>query len=202
MNELKSDINNKIIFVFDFDLTLTFKNDRITNYLPIDGNYIELFESEDKLNDMKGTFERIKHMGNNIYINTRGLVQDITHILKNVGINVGTCNLIKDVKGSDTLEHINKPFGFLELKKNGLEQIEDTNILWAVKKVIYLNNIKENENVEYNNIFFFDDSHININVAKLNGYTNSFLIGNDSGLIGLDYLLIKLKEILEMLDKK
>jgi hypothetical protein len=39
-------------------------------------------------------------------------------------------------------------------------------------------------------------------VAQLNGYSNSFLVGNDSGLIGLDYLLIKLKEILELLDKK
>lgn len=202
MNEIKSDINNKIIFVFDFDLTLTFKNDRITNYIPIDGNYIDLFESEDKLNDMKETFERIKRMDYNIYINTRGLVRDIIHILKNVGINIGTCNLIKDVKGSETLEHINRPFGFLELKKYGLEQIKDTNILWAVKKVIYLNTIRENENVDYNNILFFDDLHYNIDIAKLNGYTNSFLVGNDSGLIGLDYLLIKLKEILELLDKK
>ena len=202
MNEIKSDINNKIIFVFDFDLTLTFKNDRITNYIPIDGNYIDLFESEDKLNDMKETFERIKQMDYNIYINTRGLVRDIIHILKNVGINIGTCNLIKDVKGSETLEHINRPFGFLELKKYGLEQIKDTNILWAVKKVIYLNTIRENENVDYNNILFFDDLYYNIDIAKLNGYTNSFLVGNDSGLIGLDYLLIILKEILELLDKK
>ena len=93
MNELKSDINKKFIFVFDFDLTLTFKNDRITNYIPIDGNYIELFESEDKLNDMIETFERIKRMDYTIYINTRGLVQDIIYILKNVGFylvkNVG-----------------------------------------------------------------------------------------------------------------
>ena len=202
MNELKSDLNNKFIFVFDFDLTLTFKNDRITNNLPTNGNYIELFESEEKLNDMRETFERIKSTGGSIYINTRGLVRDITHILKNVGISVGIDSLIKDVKGSNTLEHINKPFGFIELTKYGLEEIKDTNILWAVKKVIYLNNIKDNENVQYNNILFFDDSHININVAQLNGYSNSFLVGNDSGLIGLDYLLIKLKEILELLDKK
>jgi hypothetical protein len=202
MNELNSDINNKFIFVFDFDLTLTFKNDRITNNLPTNGDYIELFESEEKLNDMRETFERIKSTGGTIYINTRGLVRDITHILKNVGITVGTDNLIKDIKGSNTLEHINKPFGFIELKKYGLEEIKDTNILWAVKKVIYLNNIKDNENVQYNNILFFDDSYININVAQINGYSNSFLVGNDSGLIGLDYLLIKLKEILELLDKK
>jgi len=202
MNELNSDINNKFIFVFDFDLTLTFKNNRITNNLPIYGNYIELFESEKKLNDMKETFERIKKMGNNIYINTRGLVRDITHILKNVGITVGVNNLIKDIKGSNTLEHINKPFGFIELRKYGLEQIKDTDILWAVKKVTYLNNIRDIENVQYNNILFFDDLDININIAKLNGYSNSFLIGNDSGIIGLDYLLIKLNETLELLDKK
>jgi len=202
MNELNSDINNKFIFVFDFDLTLTFKSDRITNNLPMDGNYMELFESETKLNDMKETFERIKRIGSNIYINTRGLVRDITHILKNVGIYVGSNNMITDIKGSLVLDHINRPFGLIELKKYGLDQIKDTNILWAVKKVIYLNNIKEVENVKYNNILFFDDSHININVAKLNGYSNSFLVGNDSGLIGLDYLLIKLKEILELLDKK
>ena len=48
--------------------------------------------------------------------------------------------------------------------------------------------------------FFFDDSIININTAKINGYNNSFLIGsNDSGISGLDFLLIKLSQILNIL---
>ena len=55
----------------------------------------------------------------------------------------------------------------------------------------------EQEKTKPINILFFDDSVININTAKLNGFSNSFLIGsNDSGLIGLDYLLIKLEQIL------
>ena len=60
-----------------------------------------------------------------------------------------------------------------------------------------MNDIILKENVAPSNILFFDDNIININTAKLNGYINSFLIGmNDSGLYGLDYLLIKLEQIL------
>ena len=81
-----------------------------------------------------------------------------------------------------------------------MDGVTDDSVLWGVKKVIYLNQIKDEENVHISNVFFFDDSVININTAKVNGYNNSFLIGsNDSGLYGLDFLLIKLSQILDIL---
>ena len=180
-------------FVFDFDLTLTNKTSNGIKKHAVANNYIELFDSENKLDELKKHLRFIKQKGHNIFINTRALVSDVNHIIKYIGID----NMIDEIKGSRRIENINKPFSEIELNKYGLMNITNIEILWAIKKVIFLNEIKEKNS---NNILFFDDSIININTAKLNGYENSFLIGsNDSGIFGLDYLLIKLDEIFSSL---
>lgn len=184
-------------FVFDFDLTLTLKSADGFDY---NKNFLELFDSEAKLNKLKEYFIKINQLGNTIYINTRAHVKDIKLILKKVGIEVGSGQLVKEIKGSESIEHIEKPFTNSELEMYGLELIDNKKVLWGVKKVVYLNKISEIENLPKSNVLFFDDSTININTAKVNGYVNSFLIGsNDSGLIGLDFLLIKLEQILDIL---
>jgi hypothetical protein len=192
-------INDKYVFVFDFDLTLTSKSsDGIIKNL---SNYIELFDSENKLERLKFYFNKFKLLGYPIYINTRALTSNVNHILKNISIEVGEDGLVKQIKGSDRIEQINVPFNKEELEKYDLTSITDNTVLWGVKKVIFLNEIKNYENVLISNIFFFDDCIININTAKVNGYINSFLIGsNDSGLYGLDFLLIKLNQIMDILN--
>jgi hypothetical protein len=189
--------NTNCVFVFDFDLTLTLKSAEGFEY---NKNFIDLFESEDKLNKLKNYLNKIKSYGNIIYINTGALVKDVKLILKNVGIDVGNDKVIKDIKGAEIIEHRNKPFTNGELLSYNLDKIDNPKVLWGVKKVVHLNQISEIENIPKSNILFFDDSNININTSKLNGYVNSFLIGsNDSGLIGLDFLLIKLEQILDIL---
>lgn len=186
-----SSLETKYIFVFDFDLTLTNKtSDGIIKDM-ID--YIELFGSEAKLLKLKEYFKMITNNGHNIYINTRALTRDISNILKNVELE----SMVTEIKGSKNIENINIPFNMLELAQYNLNTIDNNDMLWAIKKVIHMNDIMIQEKIGYNNILFFDDSLLNINTAKLNGYINSFLIGmNDSGLYGLDYLLIKLEQIL------
>jgi hypothetical protein len=193
-----SNTNDKFVFVFDFDMTLTAKSsDGMTKKM---SNYIELFDSENKLGKLKYYLEKIFNSGNIIYINTRALSSHVAHILKNVNIEVGDTKLIKSIKGSTRIEQISNPFNASEIYKYNLDGVTDDSVLWGVKKVIYLNQIKDEENVHISNVFFFDDSVININTAKVNGYNNSFLIGsNDSGLYGLDFLLIKLSQILDIL---
>ena len=190
---------NKIIFVFDFDLTLTFKSAHGFNKY---NDYIELFESNDKIELLKTYFKQIKNNGNLIYLNTRGMVTDVIKILKIIGIKVGENEIIKEVKGSERIEEINTPFTELDKIRYKIADINNIDILWGIKKVIILNYIRNKEKVNINNILFFDDSNININIAMMNGYNNSFIIGNnDSGLIGLDYLLVKLNQILELSEK-
>ena len=185
--------NDKFIFVFDFDLTLTTIS---SDGIDINSNHINLFESNDKLMKLINYFEKITSHNDIIYINTRGVIQDISIILKKVGLD----KMVKKILGSKNVDNIFFPFTKVELEKYNLSQINNSDILWAVKKVIYLNEIKEIENICENNILFFDDSILNINTAKLNGYVNSFLIGsNDSGLYGLDYLLIKLEQIIQLI---
>jgi hypothetical protein len=186
---------NKFVFVFDFDMTLTTIS---SNGIDINSNYTILFGSNEKLLMLKKLFEKITSINNIIYINTRAIVSNINIILKNVGID----NLVKKIFGSKNVENINNPFTKLELENYNLKNINNSDILWAIKKVIFLNEIKEIENICESNILFFDDIPLNINTAKLNGYINSFLIGsNDSGLYGLDYLLIKLEQIMMILNQ-
>ncbi len=193
-----TETTTKNVFVFDFDLTLTVKS---SDGLAKDTNFMELFDNEFKLNKLKYYFERIVNKGNVIYINTRALVSDVKHILNKIGLEVGENKLIKEVKGSESVHIISCPFTLREKEEYGLSNISNSKVLWGIKKVTYLNKIIEQENIDQMNLLFFDDSVININTAKLNGYSNSFLIGsNDSGLYGLDYLLIKLEQILEIFE--
>ncbi len=193
---------NKYVFVFDFDLTLTSKS---SDGININSNYVDLFDSMEKINKLKSLLNIIILNGNINYINTRALISDVKRILISIGINIGNNidnnELFKEIKGSLSVNYINNPFTGEELYTYNLLNIKNSKILWAVKKVIYLNRIAEQEKVPFNNILFFDDSIININVAKINGFENSYLIGSsDSGIFGLDYLLLKLEQILELLN--
>jgi hypothetical protein len=192
--ESMSEDNNKNVFVFDFDLTMTCKS---SDGFSKNTDYIELFDNKEKLDKLKMFFERIVKSGNVIYINTRALISDIKYILTKIGFEIGKNKLIKEIKGSESVQVISSPFTLQELKKYDLMNITNSKILWGIKKVTFLNLIMEQEKIKPINILFFDDSIININTAKLNGFSNSFLIGsNDSGLYGIDYLLIKLEQIL------
>lgn len=192
-----SDLKQKFVFVFDFDLTLTNKS---SDGLKFNSNYIDLFDSEDKLDKLKELFNKINQAENKIYINTRGVIKDVKHILSCVGFTIGPNKMIVDIKGSKDINKINEPFNIFDLELYKLEQIDDINILWAVKKVLFLNEIAEAERIPKFNLLFFDDTYLNINIARLNSYSNSFLIGsNDSGIFGLDFLLIKLNQILDLL---
>jgi hypothetical protein len=187
---------NKNIFVFDFDLTMTVKSSDGYNK---NTDFIELFDNKEKLDKLKDFFEKIVKSGNIIYINTRALISDIKYILTKIGFEIGENKLIKEIKGSESIQIISCPFSLSELEKYDLVNVLNSKILWGVKKVIFLNKIVEQEKTIPLNVLFFDDSVININTAKLNGFSNSFLIGsNDSGIYGLDYLLIKLEQILQI----
>lgn len=186
----------KNVFVFDFDLTMTVKSSDGCNK---NMDFVELFDNKYKMEKLKIYFERIVKSGSVIYINTRALVSDIKHILFKIGFEVGENKLIKEIKGSESVQVISCPFTLNELDQYGLSNISNSKVLWGIKKVMFLNKIVEQEDVISFDVLFFDDSVININTAKLNGFSNSFLIGsNDSGIYGLDYLLIKLEQILDI----
>ena len=194
--ESMTEDNIKNLFVFDFDLTMTIKS---SDGYSRNTDFVELFDNKDKLDKLKIFFERIVKFGNVIYINTRALITDINYILTKIGFEIGENKLIKEIKGSESVQVISCPFTLNELKNYGLINISNSKILWGIKKVTFLNIIMEQEKINPINILFFDDSIININTAKINGFSNSFLIGsNDSGIYGLDYLLIKLEQILQI----
>lgn len=186
--------NNKYIFVFDFDLTMTMRSSNNINInINSRDDVIGLFDNEDKIKLLLRILEKIKSKGYTIYLNTSAFVPQVIKILNIININIGINELIKDIIGTE------RPFTNYFLKEHNLENIDNTKILLALKKVFNLNEIIDRETVNKNRILFFDDSTINITIAKLNGYDNCFLIDNNSGIYGLDYLLIKLEQIIELL---
>jgi hypothetical protein len=200
MQMINNENLDKYIFVFDFDLTMTTMS---TNNIDIDNfstnniKYYTLFDSKEKINKLTLLLSKINNNNCPIYINTRALINHVNFILNKINFDL---SLIKDIKGSYHDDMINNPLTINEIEQYNLTSTLQSNVSWALKKVIYLNEIKISENVSYDKILFFDDSKININTAKINGYMNSFLIGsNDCGLVGLDYLLIKLEQIINIL---
>jgi len=171
------------VFVFDFDQTLIMGH---TGGQPTtDYDY----DTDDYM--IKNLCDVLKLLFKRnipVYINTRGVVQDVKNYLKyrfhKVGENFDT--LIKGIFGAENEEAIGNPYSnTLEFwhaesiisSKFVNAQLKDASTrVWAYEKIVYLNKIKEKEQVAKECIYFFDDTDINIQYAKLSGYTNSFII--------------------------
>ena len=148
-----SNTNDKFVFVFDFDMTLTAKSsDGMTKKM---SNYIELFDSENKLGKLKYYLEKIFNSGNIIYINTRALSSHVAHILKNVNIEVGDTKLIKSIKGSTRIEQITNPFNALLNRSNFNLNTPRQTMNWNVGNV-------RNMNFMFNGAFNF----VNVDIRR------------------------------------
>lgn len=175
-----------VIFVFDFDQTLIMGH---TGGQPTsDDDY----ETDDSL--IIKLCETLKSLlANNIsiYINTRGVVEDVKNYLRHrfhkVGENVDT--IIKGVFGAENEEQISNPYSntleFWYANNIVCSKLEVANLkdastrVWAFQKTVFLNKITEQENVDKECVYFFDDTEINIQYAKLCGYNHSFIINNE-----------------------
>ncbi len=156
-----------MILVFDFDLTL------ISNHskgYPISTN-LPLIDEETVYKYNK--YFRIlknKHNVSHIIINSRGLKSEIKEYLKKCNINV------------------DKIYG----ARNPDEIISND---WPNKKTRILNRIsKKYANGNKSDIYFYDDTTENIDVAIRNGYVNSHLV-IINGLKLLKYIIKSQKKI-------
>ena len=174
------------VFVFDFDQTLIMGHSG--GQPTIDDEY----ETDDSL--IIKLCETLKSLlANNIsiYINTRGVVEEVINYLRHrfhkVGENFN--NLIKGVFGAEYEEQISNPYSTtLEFwyannivsSKLEIAPMKDASTrVWAYQKAAYLNKIAEQEQLDKESLYFFDDTEINIEYAKLCGYNHSFIINNE-----------------------
>lgn len=175
-------------FVFDFDQTLIMGHsggipDISNNYDTDDCIILELIKM----------FNALKKKSISIYINTRGIAKEVKKYLKHRFEKLGenSDNYIKDVMGAVFKNEISNGIfddeEFLQidaivenkLKEQGLndDQLKDpSSRIWAFQKSAFLDHICELEKVANENVYFFDDTAINILFAKSCGFSNSFVI--------------------------
>jgi HAD superfamily phosphatase (TIGR01681 family) len=159
--------NNHNIFVFDLDNTITIEhtggryNSKYDNYK----NYI----NEHMINNLIKLLKYIKRRGDKIYINSRGLLVSVYDLCCDIGIEkyIDGYYCAYDTKSAKHIQTVTCSKYDMDRK-------------WEKIKTIYLNMICDYENVNKHNIYFFDDTSDNINVARNNGFINSFIVNSNN----------------------
>ena len=208
--QLKRD---KLVFVFDFDQTLTMEHsggepDPSDDYIV-------------RMDLLVAMLERLYDMGISVYINTRGIattekvsvrtyLKERLDTLKKQQEKVGQQQttfkkLIKDVYGADSEDSIGNPFDTKQARQSVrtqqqyIQKIEDvfyktdaevikvlgelndeSSRVWAHQKLLYLDKIAKRAHVPKENVYFFDDTVINVCYAKAHGYIHSYRIFDGS----------------------
>lgn len=180
------------IVVFDFDLTLTYEH---TGGEPNIEDTLKYFNNCGNnggkyLIEMLHFLQKIKVK---VHVNTRGNKIMITNCLNDLGKKlghnqiVGEGLLIESVLGAETSEEIGDPYGgkkfdevFQEMIKIGIKSIDESSTVWAYKKKEILDQIWKKYNIEKSNIYFYDDTKVNIDCCQYFGYINSYLIGSSA----------------------
>ncbi len=157
--------------VLDFDLTMTDFHTRGK----INFNMF-YWKSKQNLNSLIYLLEKFKNLNYGIYVVTRNIEQNVSKYLKLHGLN----SIIDRVCGAINENHMNQ----------GTSQ-------WANIKSDYLNEISRIESIPKSNIYFFDDTELNISTAKSNGFNNSYEIKYSEQIPSSSILVMELNKMLE-----
>ena len=139
---------------FDFDLTLT--DSHSSGYPNLDTDYFE----EESLQRIREAFQELKEGGHSIYIVTRGMTHLVEQYISQP--RIGLSPYISKVYGADGESPI-----------SGNKEMEGKPF-WALKKVEYLKVILGLENAKPEDLYFFDDTALNVAEARRQGFTNSY----------------------------
>ena len=159
------------ILVLDFDLTIT----DIHTCGNINDNLLYWYSIKN-LYLLTDTLQKFKKYNWKIYIVSRGIELDIIKYLQKINIY----NIFDNVYGA----------------KN-TSQLSESTLNWSKYKTKYLDIIIYKNKIDKNNLYFIDDTLENINMAKINGYSNSILLPKDLGLSSLTLVSILEKIILD-----
>ena len=158
-------------YVFDFDMTLTNKHSGGTP----DVNDNTLMTQE-TIGLVKSLFDDLVRQNIRVFVVTRGVAVDVRKYLAQRNVRVR-------VLGSANETQINEPFQGLpkekkmalnSMKKHKLRAANEPELLWAHRKYEILNFILNHVQTDTDQVFFFDDTHLNIETAKIFGFKHSF----------------------------
>jgi hypothetical protein len=172
-SESKSEYN---VFVFDLDQTITnghtggfYKNDTYKQYI-----------SDEMLLNVKDMFRKIKLEKGKIYINSRGIASNVRIFCNDSGLSVFIDGIYAAThEGHSTPEPEARPD--LNPDKNipTISEYMMSNHRWDIIKSIYLMQIVAKENIDYKQLYYFDDTKKNIEYAKYKGFRNSYIVDSN-----------------------
>lgn len=140
------------ILVLDFDLTIT--DIHTKGRICKENTY---WYCQENLNQLVKTLTKFKNIGWKIFIVSRGICQDIKNYLVRLNISY----LFDEIYGATDLSHLS----------HGTYK-------WSEYKKQYLNLIVYENKTNKESVYFIDDTEENIQCAKSNGYSNSFVLPN------------------------
>jgi len=163
--------NQHHVYVFDLDNTITNKHTGGHYQKGTSSTYI----TSKMLRGVSKLFYQMKTLGlvghpSKIYINSRGIASNVSQFLRDTG-------LYQYVDGIYAANYDGKQYHDENLKITTMFQLEDSR--WNHIKSLYLKEIQKKENVDFNHIYFFDDSTENISTAIHNGFKNSFVVNSN-----------------------
>ena len=144
----------EVIFCFDFDLTLT--DFHSGGFPDIEQEYFE----PSSLVEVQTTFAQLKEGNHTIYIVTRSMESLVQQYISQP--RIGLSDYVSKTFGADNQFPVHK------------EGDDSRGLLWAHKKADFLNTIVDSENGKKEDVHFFDDTKINIDVAVESGFVNSY----------------------------
>jgi hypothetical protein len=139
--------------------------------------------------------EKLNKRGIVVYINTRGIAAEVNMYLRQKLDGPDNGLWIRDVYGADSEENIGDALLPEETAFNRIDDLvietlgqrkdmkDSSSRVWAYQKSVFLENIATREGItDKADVYFFDDTAINVEYAKTKGFHNSFRIfdGTDS----------------------
>lgn len=189
-------------FVFDVDETLILHSGGV----PEADLLLEYFKDDPRnIDDMLSMFDEIHEQGGKVILNSRGVGPDIEALLQAAiqmsrgpdaiwtmfvdAIYAGahedeisnpfpededaeTVDVVKSRRAIEALRPLMSPETFSTYFDPITRTIKDPTVMWAVRKVMVLNNLGVAKEV----VYFFDDTAVNVELAKSCGYMNSVCV--------------------------
>lgn len=185
--------DDKRVFVFDFDLTLTNEH---TAGVPEPHEMGVM--SSDTQRRLEILFAKLARHNMPVYINTRGNVSKIKAFLKNKHL------FVKEIKGASSDAEIADPYrnddhfddvlrtmGTMGIRVS--RTMDESTIVWAYRKQELLQEIARQERVKPSQVYFFDDTAVNVRTAKMFGFQNSYRVMKPGNQLWLMDKLRRLK---------
>ncbi|MCF7900452.1 hypothetical protein K9K77_03000 [Candidatus Babeliales bacterium] len=172
------------VMAFDFDLTLINGH---TGGFPYGKDHMTKKPVLNVLSDSlyREYLQKLQMYGFKIVVITRGIEEDVARALNEAGLS----DIIapQDVYGASMSPSDHYSHGYEQPgrpQRTGINKPDE----WVAKKVEYLNYIVFQYHTTKDNVYFYDDTALNVIAAQHNGFEHSYVVDVENHVNGIDLL--------------